>query len=91
MRVNGEEADASRIHARDDEIGANVALVAEKVLLEHGHDGDDARTAAGGERVEFERGGDQGGGEFGVGGGAGAGAPDPGGEVVEFLAILVVG
>jgi len=65
-----------------------VALVAEEVLLEHGHAGDDAGGAAGGEGVQFEVGGDQGGGEFGVGGGAGAGAPDLGGDVVEFFAVL---
>jgi hypothetical protein len=38
--------------------------------------------------VKLERGGDQGGREFGVGGCAGAGAEDAGGDVVEFFAVL---
>ena len=39
--------------------------------------------------MEFEVGGDEGGGEFRVGGCAGAGAPDLGGDVVEFFAVLL--
>ena len=39
--------------------------------------------------MEFEVGSDDGGGEFGVGGCAGAGAPDAGGDVVEFFAVLL--
>lgn len=77
-----------RIAPRHHEIRADVALVAEEVLLQHGHDGDDAGFAAGGEGVQLEVGGDEGGGELGVGGGAGAGAPDLGGDVVELLAVL---
>jgi hypothetical protein len=38
--------------------------------------------------VEFEVRGDKGGGEFSISGGAGTGAPDGGGDVVEFLAVL---
>jgi len=38
--------------------------------------------------VEFEAGGDQGGGEFGVGRCAGAGAEDGRGDVVELFAVL---
>ena len=67
-----------------------MALVAEEVLFEHGHAGGHARFAAGGKGVQFEVGGDEGGGEFGVGGRAGAGAPDLGGDVVEFFAVLVI-
>ena len=88
MCVHGEEVGACGVAAGDDEVGADVALVAEEVLLEHGHAGDDTGFAAGGEGVQFEVGGDEGGGEFGVGGGAGAGAPDLGGDVVEFFAVL---
>ncbi len=44
--VDGEEVGAGRVAAGDDEVGANVALVAEQMLLEHGHAGDDARLAA---------------------------------------------
>ena len=58
------------------------------MLLEHGHAGYDTGLAAGGEGVEFEVGGDEGGCEFGVCCCASAGAPDLGGDVVEFLAVL---
>ena len=90
MGVHGEESGSCRVAAGDDEVRANVALVAEEVLFEHGHGGDDARGAARGEGVQFEVGGDERCGEFGVGGGAGAGAPDSGGEVVEFFAVLEI-
>lgn len=39
------------VHAGDDEVGADVSLIAEKVLLEHGHASDDAWLAASGEGV----------------------------------------
>jgi hypothetical protein len=87
--VNGEEADARGIHAGDDEIGADMALVTEEVLFQHGHDGDDAWRPAGGQGVEFEVRGDEGSGEFGVGGCAGAGAEDRRGDVVELFAVLM--
>jgi hypothetical protein len=45
---------AGRVDARHDQVGADVALVAEQVLLEHGHAGDDAGLAAGGEGVQLE-------------------------------------
>lgn len=47
MGVDGEEVGAGRIAARNDKVGADVALVAEQVLLQHGHAGDDAGLAAG--------------------------------------------
>ena len=87
--VNGEEADARGIDAGNDEIGANMALVAEEVLLQHGHDGDDAWGPASGQGVEFEVRGDEGGGEFGVGRCTSAGAEDRRGDVVEFFAVLM--
>ena len=86
--MDGEEADARGVDACYDEVGADVALVAEEVLLQHGHAGCDARGAAGREGVEFEVGADEGGSEFGVGGGAGAGTPDRGADEVEFFAVL---
>lgn len=89
MGVDGEEVGARGVAAGNDEVGADVALVAEQMLLEEGHAGDDAGLAAGGERVQLELGGDEGGGELGVGGGAGAGAPDLGGDVVKLFAVLV--
>lgn len=89
MRVDGEQVGSRRIDARDDEVGADVTLVAEKVLLEHGHARHDARLAARRKRVQLELGGDQGRGEFGVGGGAGASAPDVGGDEVQLFAVLV--
>jgi hypothetical protein len=45
-------------------------------------------TTRGGRPVEFQVGGDERGRELGVGGGAGAGAPDLRGDVVELLAVL---
>lgn len=44
--VDGEEVGAGGVAAGDDEVGTDVALVAEEVLLEHGHAGDDAGLAA---------------------------------------------
>jgi hypothetical protein len=80
---------AGGIAACDDKVGANVALVAEEVLLEQGHAGDDAGLAASGEGVQLELGGDEGRGELGISGGAGAGAPDLRCDVVQLLAVLV--
>jgi hypothetical protein len=79
---------ACGVNAGNDEVGADVTLVAEQVLLQHGHAGDDAWFAAGGEGVQFEVRRDDGGCEFRVCGGTGTGAPDLGGDVVEFLAVL---
>ena len=86
--MHGEEVGACGIDTRDDEVGADVALVPEQVLLKHGHAGDDTRFAAGGEGVQFEVRGDDGRGELGVCGGTGTGAPNVGGYVVKFLAVL---
>jgi hypothetical protein len=80
---------ARGVHARNDEVGADVPLVAEEVLLQHRHARYDARLAAGREGVQLEVRRDDGGCEFRVGGGAGARAPDLGGNVVEFFAVLV--
>ena len=82
MSVDCEEADTCRVHARNDEICADMALVLEEVLLQHRHAGDDTGFAACGKGVELEVGGDNGGGEFGVCRCAGAGAPYLGGDVV---------
>lgn len=88
--MDGEETDARGVNAGNHQIRADVALVAEEVLFEHGHTGDDSWGAAGGEGVQFDVGADQGGGEFGVCGGSGSGTPDLGGDVVEFLAVLLL-
>jgi len=86
--VHSEEVGASRINTGDDEVGADVALVAEEVLLEQRHARYDAGLAAGGEGVQLEVGGDDGGGKLGVGGCSGAGAPDLRSDVVDLLAVL---
>jgi hypothetical protein len=86
--VDGEEVGARGVDARDDQVGADVALVAEQVLLQHGHGGHDARLAAGAEGVQLEVRRDDGGGELGVGGGTGTRAPDVRGDVVQLLAVL---
>lgn len=88
MGVDGEEVGACGVTAGNDEVGANVALVTEQMLLEHCHAGDDAGLAARGEGVQFEVGRDDGCGELGVCGGTGSGTPDLGRDVVEFLAVL---
>ena len=82
VRVHGEEADPGRVDSRHDEVRADVALVAEEVLFQHCHAGDDAGLAAGGQGVQFEVGGDDGGREFGVGSGARASAPYLRGDVM---------
>lgn len=86
--MDGEKTDSGRVDTGDDEIGANMSLVAEQVLFEHGHASDDARGAACGEGVQFEIGADEGGGEFGVCCCSSAGAPDFRGDVVKFFAVL---
>ena len=87
--VDGEEVGAGGVDAGDDQVGADVALVLEQVLLQEGHAGDDAGLPAGGQGVQLELGGDEGGGELGIGGGSGTGAPDLRGDVVQLLAVLV--
>lgn len=89
MGVDGEEVGTSRIAAGDDEVRADVALVAEEVLLEHRHAGNDAGLAAGGHGVQLELRRDEGGGELGVGGRSSSGTPDLGSDVMELLAVLV--
>lgn len=49
--MDGVETDAGWVHAGNDEVCADVALVLEEVLLEHSHAGNNARLAACGERV----------------------------------------
>lgn len=89
MGVDSKKMGAGGVDARDHQVGADVPLVAEEVLLEKCHAGYDARLAACGQRVQLELRGDQGRGEFRVGGGAGTGAPDVGGDEVELFAVLV--
>lgn len=86
--MNGKEANARRVHSCYDKICADVTLIPEKMLFEHSHACYDTRLASGREGMEFEVGGDDGGGEFRVGCCSGAGAPYLGSNVVEFLAIL---
>jgi len=86
--VDGEEMCAGGVNTSNDEVSANVTLVAEQMLLQHGHAGNDAGLAAGGEGVQFEVRGDDSGGELSVGGGTGTSAPYVRGNVVEFLAVL---
>jgi hypothetical protein len=88
VRVDCEEVCSGGIASCHDKICANVTLVAEQMLFEHGHDGDDTRFAAGGEGVEFEVGGHERSGELSVGRGTGTGTPDLRGDVVKLLAVL---
>lgn len=88
MCVDGEEVGAGGIAASDYEIGADVALVTEEMLLEHGHHGRDTGFAARREGVQLEVGGYEGGSEFGVCSCAGAGTPYLRGDVVKLFAVL---
>lgn len=83
-----EEVCAGGIAACHDEVCADVTLVAEEMLFEHGHDGYNAWLAAGREGVEFEVRGHEGGGEFGVCCGTGTGTPDLRRDVVKLLTVL---
>ena len=56
MGVDGEEVSAGRVDPGHDEVGADVALVLEEVLLEQRHARYDAGLAAGGEGVQLELG-----------------------------------
>ena len=87
--MDGEETDACWIDACHDEVCADVALIAEEMLLEHSHDCDDTRSAASGEGVQFEVGGDESGGELGISSCTCASAPDRGGDEVQLFAVLV--
>lgn len=49
--MHSEKMCARGIDARDDEIGANVSLISEKVLLEHCHASGDAGWSASRQRV----------------------------------------
>ena len=86
--MNCEKVRSRRIAACHHEICANVTLVAEEMLLKHGHDRDNAWFAAGGERVEFEVRGHECSGEFGICGSTGASTPDLRGDVMKLLAVL---
>lgn len=87
--VHSEEVGARGVDAGDDKVGADVALVLEEVLLEQRHARHDARLAARRERVQLKLRADQGRCELGIGGRAGARAPDVGRDVVQLLAVLV--
>lgn len=87
--MHGVQPSACGVHACDYQVRSDVALVSEEMLFQHCHASNHARVAACGERVQFDIGADQGGGEFGVGGCTGSGTPDLRGDVVEFLAVLL--
>jgi len=86
--VNGEEVGSSGIATGDDEVGSDVALIAEQMLFQHGHDSNDARFAVGAESMQLHIGRDDGGGELGICGSTRTCTPDLGGDVVKFFAIL---
>ena len=89
VRGDGVELGAVQIEAAEHERSANLALVSEQHLLEHGHGGVDAAGAAGQQAVQSKFGRDEGGGELCVGGRAGSAAVHVRGEVVDLLAVLV--
>lgn len=87
--VHGEEVGARRVDAGDDEVRADVALVPEQVLLQHGHAGDDAGLAARREGVQLQLRRDERRRELCVCRRARSRAPDVGRYVVQLLAVLV--
>lgn len=72
-----------------DQVGADVALVSEEVLLQEGHACDDTRLPAGRQGVKLELGGDESGGEFCIRSSTGTGTPNLGRYIVKLLAVLV--
>lgn len=87
--VHGEEVRARGVDAGHHQVGADVALVAEQVLLEQRHAGDHARLAARRERVQLQLRRDQRRGKLRVRRRARPRAPDVGRDVVQLLAVLV--
>ena len=78
-----------RIAACHDQVCADVTLIPKEVSLQHGHDGDYTRFAAGRERVELDVGGHDGRGEFRVCGRSSTGTPDLRSDVMQLLAVLI--
>lgn len=54
MSVDGKEVCTGGIAPSNDEVCANVTLVSEEMLLEHGHAGDNARLATCGKGVKLK-------------------------------------
>lgn len=88
MSVHSEEVRAGRVDAGNNEVGTDVALVAEEMLLEQRHAGYDAGLAAGREGMQLKVGGDDGRRELCVSGSTGTCAPDLWCNVVQLLAVL---
>lgn len=89
VRVHREQVRARRVAAGHDQVRANVALVAEEVLLQHRHARHHARLAARRQAVQLQLRRDERRRELGVGGGSGARAPDLRRNVVQLFAVLV--
>lgn len=89
VRVYRKQVGARRVDACDNQVRADVSLVAEQVLLEQGHARHNAGLAASRQGVQLQVGGDQSGGELGIGSSTGACAPDLRRDVVKLLAVLV--
>lgn len=83
-----EETNAGRVNACDYQVCTDVALVPEKILLEHRHTGDDPRFPSGRECMKLKIRGDQGGGEFGICSGTGTCTPYLRSDIMQLLAVL---
>lgn len=68
--MNSKQMYPCRINSSNDKVRPDVALVAEQVLFKECHACHNAWLAAGRQRVEFEGGGDEGGGKFCASGGS---------------------
>jgi len=84
----GKESNASGVNTRYNEICANVSLIAEEMLFEHGHAGHNSGFATSGEGVKLEFGGNESSCEFGICSGSSSGTPDLRGDIMKLLAVL---
>lgn len=88
MCVHAEESNAGGIDASNDEICTDMALVAEQMLLQHRHTGDNARRATSGESMKLKIRGDECCSEFGICSGTSTSAPDLRSNEVKLFAVL---
>jgi hypothetical protein len=89
VRVDGVEARPGDIDTAENKSGADVALVAEQIALEHGHGRSNTSFAVGGHAMQFELCADHLGGGLGIGSRSSTTAVDVLGNVVDLFAVLV--
>lgn len=75
MGVDGKETNSRGVNSSDNEIRADVSLISEEMLFEHRHARHHSRLASGGEGMELQLRGDEGGGKLGVRSRSGSSTP----------------